>query len=50
LEGGRELKKVKPSQANQSTRITNFFPELSQQVKDKLKSKSKNPDSGKSNG
>lgn len=50
LEGARELKKVKPSQANQSTRITNFFPELSQQVKDKLKSKSTNPDSGKSNG
>jgi hypothetical protein len=48
-EGDRaELKKVKPSQANQSTRITNFFQELSQQVKDKLKSESSNSDSGKS--
>lgn len=45
-----ELKKVKPSQANESTRTTNFFQELSQQVKDKLKSKSTNPDSDKSNG
>ncbi len=45
-----ELKKVKPSQANQSTRTTNFFQELSQQVKDKLESKSKKPDSDKSNG
>ncbi|MEQ8757329.1 MAG: hypothetical protein RID09_27910 [Coleofasciculus sp. G1-WW12-02] len=49
-EGDRELKKVKPSQANQSTRTTNFFQELSQQVKDKLKSESKKPDSDKSNG
>lgn len=31
-----EVKKVKPSQANQSKRTTNFFQELSQQVKDKL--------------
>jgi hypothetical protein len=45
-----ELKKVKPSQANQSTRTTNFFQELSQQVKDKLESKPKNPDSSQSNG
>jgi hypothetical protein len=49
-EGDRELKKVKPSQAHQSTRTTNFFQELSQQVKDKLKSESKKPDSDKSNG
>jgi hypothetical protein len=50
-EGDRaELKKVKPSQANQSTRTTSFFQELSQQVKDKLKSKSTNPDSSQSNG
>lgn len=50
-EGDRaELKKVNPSQANQSTRTTNFFQELSQQVRDKLKSKSKNPDSSQSNG
>ncbi|NER97691.1 MAG: hypothetical protein F6J86_28245 [Symploca sp. SIO1B1] len=49
-EGNRELKKVKPTQANQSTRITNLFQELSQQVKDKLKSESTNPDSDKSNG
>lgn len=49
-EGDRELKKVKPSQVNQSTRTTNFFQELSQQVKDKLKSESKNPDSSQSNG
>ncbi len=49
-EGDRELKKVKPSQANQSTRNTNIFQELSQQVKDKLKSESKKPDSDKSNG
>jgi len=49
-EGDRELKKVKRSQANQSTRTTDFFPELSQQVKDKLKSKSTNPDSSQSNG
>jgi len=50
LASDRELKKVKPSQANQSTRTTNFFQELSQQVKDKLKSKSTNPDSSQSNG
>ncbi len=31
-----EVKKVKPYQANQSKRTTNFFQELSQQVKDKL--------------
>lgn len=31
-----EVKKVKPSEANASKRITNFFQELSQQVKDKL--------------
>jgi len=49
-EGDRELKKVKPSQANQSTRTTDFFQELSQQVKDKLESKSKKTDSDKSNG
>jgi len=50
-EGDRaELKKVKPSQANQSNRTTDFFQELSQQVKDKLESKSKNPDSSQSNG
>ena len=49
-EGDRELKKVNPSQANQSTRTTDFFPELSQQVKDKLESKSKKTDSDKSNG
>jgi hypothetical protein len=45
-----ELKNVPPSKANQSTRTTNFFQELSQQVKDKLKSESKKPDSDKSNG
>ena len=45
-----ELNKVPPSQANQSTRNTNFFQELSQQVKEKLKSKSKKTDSDKSNG
>jgi|GEM_PF-1598670 len=50
-EGDRaELKKVKPSQTNQSTRITNLFQELSQLVKDKLKSESTNPDSDKNNG
>lgn len=49
-EGDRELKKVKPSQANQSTRTTHFFQELSQQVKDKLRSESKKPDPDKSNG
>lgn len=32
-----EVKKVKPSQTNDSKRITNFFQELSQQVKDKIK-------------
>lgn len=31
-----EIKKVKPSQSNDSKRTTNFFQELSQQVKDKL--------------
>jgi hypothetical protein len=31
-----EVKKVKPSEPNDSKRITNFFQELSQQVKDKL--------------
>ncbi len=31
-----EVKKVKPSQANQNQRTTNFFQELSQQVKEKL--------------
>lgn len=31
-----EVKKVKPSAANDSKRTTNFFQELSQQVKDKL--------------
>ncbi len=45
----KELKKVKPTQANQTMRTTNFFQELSQQVKDKLNSKSKNPDSSQSN-
>lgn len=45
----RELKVVEPSQANQSTRITHFYPELSQQVDNKLKPESKNPDSGKNN-
>lgn len=32
-----EVKKVKPSEPNNSKRTTNFFQELSQQVKDKLK-------------
>ncbi len=32
-----EVKKVKPSESNDSKRTTNFFQELSQQVKDKLK-------------
>lgn len=50
LASDRELKKVKPSQVNQSTRTTNFFQELSQQVKDKLKFESKNPDSSQNNG
>lgn len=50
LASDRELKKVRPSQVNQSTRTTNFYQELSQQVKDKLKSESKNPDSSESNG
>lgn len=31
-----EVKKVKPSQANQNQRTSNFFQELSQQVKEKL--------------
>jgi hypothetical protein len=31
-----EVKKVKPSELNDSKRTTNFFQELSQQVKDKL--------------
>ncbi len=31
-----EVKKVNPSQANKTQRTTNFFQELSQQVKDKL--------------
>ncbi|MDJ0616032.1 MAG: hypothetical protein QNJ63_04640 [Calothrix sp. MO_192.B10] len=31
-----EVKKVKPSKPNDSKRTTNFFQELSQQVKDKL--------------
>jgi hypothetical protein len=31
-----EVKKVKPSEPNDSKRITNLFQELSQQVKDKL--------------
>jgi hypothetical protein len=31
-----EVKKVKPSQANDSKRTTNFFQELSQQVKEAL--------------
>lgn len=31
-----EVKKVKPSEPNDSKRTTNFFQELSQQVKDKL--------------
>ena len=32
-----EVKKVKPSETNDSKRTTNFFQELSQQVKDKIK-------------
>ena len=32
-----EVKKVKPSQSSDSKRTTNFFQELSQQVKDKIK-------------
>ena len=32
-----EIKKVKPSQTSDSKRTTNFFQELSQQVKDKIK-------------
>ncbi|QLE45742.1 hypothetical protein FD723_36420 (plasmid) [Nostoc sp. C052] len=31
-----EVKKVKPSEPNDAKRTTNFFQELSQQVKDKL--------------
>ncbi len=31
-----EVKKVKPSEPNDSKRTTNFFQELSQQVKDQL--------------
>ena len=31
-----EVKKVKPSEPNDSKRTTNYFQELSQQVKDKL--------------
>jgi hypothetical protein len=31
-----EVKKVKPSELNESKRTTNFFQELSQQVKEKL--------------
>ncbi|MCC5669393.1 hypothetical protein LC653_37565 [Nostoc sp. CHAB 5784] len=31
-----EVKKVKPSEPNDSKRTTNFFQELSQQVKEKL--------------
>lgn len=31
-----QLKRVPPSEPNDSKRITNFFPELSQQVKDEL--------------
>lgn len=34
-----EIKKVKPSQTKDSKRTTNFFQELSQQVKDKLEQK-----------
>lgn len=39
----KELKKVKPSQANQSTRITNSFPELSQKVQEEIKRRQTNP-------
>ena len=39
----KELKKVKPSQANQSTRITNFFQELSQKVQEELQRRQTNP-------
>lgn len=46
-DSNRELKKVPPSQASQSARVTNFFQELSQKVKDKLESKK--PDSAKPN-
>lgn len=38
-----ELKKVPPSQPNQSTRITNFFQELSQKVQEELKRRQTNP-------
>ncbi|OCQ93391.1 hypothetical protein BCD64_00360 [Nostoc sp. MBR 210] len=31
-----QLKRVPPSEPNDSKRITNFFPEFSQQVKDEL--------------
>lgn len=34
-----EVKKVKPSEINDSKRTTNFFQELNQQVKDKLEQK-----------
>jgi len=52
----KELKKVPPSQASQSARITNIFQELSQKVKEKLsertdstKSDSAQPDENKNN-
>lgn len=38
-----ELKKVKPSPANQSTRITNIFQELSQKVQEELQRRQTNP-------
>ena len=46
-ENNKELKKVEPSQASQSARLTNFFQELSQKVKDKLSERndSTKPDS-----
>ncbi|HBE20836.1 MAG TPA: hypothetical protein DEG17_10750 [Cyanobacteria bacterium UBA11149] len=43
-EGNRaELKKVPPSQPNQSTRITNIFQELSQKVQEEIKRRQTKP-------
>ncbi|MEB3343262.1 hypothetical protein [Okeania sp.] len=36
LQNTKELTKVPPSKANESARITNTFPELSEKVKEKL--------------
>jgi hypothetical protein len=40
-----EVKKVKPSEPNDSKRTTNFFQELSQQVKDKLEKQNQSQNS-----